>query len=78
MDPQATLRTIMDASGDELREACENLIDWIQRGGFLPSLDHTCARAGGCARCIMDAYEDAGADERTAMVAWLQDMSSEE
>ena len=48
MDPEATLRRALELidrmgiSGDEraeLAEALRNLANWIERDGFLPSLD---------------------------------------
>ena len=40
MDPNETLARIIDAATagdlDELREACADLIEWIERGGFWP------------------------------------------
>lgn len=39
MDPDATLRIIGECTREERRqrsEACENLDEWLQRGGFEP------------------------------------------
>ena len=42
MDPKATLERILDAwrdlDVDEFDDACEDLLAWIRRGGFVPKL----------------------------------------
>jgi hypothetical protein len=50
MDPTATLlralRAIKDQDRDEAREAFQDLIEWLARGGFMPSpaeLETLCA-----------------------------------
>lgn len=40
MDPEATLRAIIqaaiDGDADTLREAAQDLAEWLDRGGFAP------------------------------------------
>jgi len=42
MDPQATLERILDAlaneDGTELVEACQDLANWLRKGGFAPKM----------------------------------------
>ena len=45
MDPQACLRRLLDAiqnqDRDEIQYACEDLAEWIAKGGFLPTMLET-------------------------------------
>lgn len=46
MDPVETLKTILDGcrenDPDTAAEACRDLADWLERGGFCPYVDYTC------------------------------------